>query len=294
MTAETRGRRWARAVTPPIVAAGVRRLKQRGRSPARPEWEYVPEGWARARDDVRGWNVESVVDAYRKKLPAFRAAVSGPGPLAIATSAAVPVGEPNATEQNQILAFAYALFLASRDTDRLSILDWGGGVGYFSLLARTLLPATVEIEYHCKEVPLVCEAGRELLPDVTFWSDDACLDREYDLVFASSALQYSEPWRDLVAQLAGATGRYLFVTQVPVVLGSPSFVVLQRANHYEFETEYLSWVFNRQELLDAAAGSGLALEREFLLALRPDVVGAPEPDETRAYLFSSEARPVTG
>ena len=66
-----------------------------------------------------------------------------------------------------------------------------------------------------------------------------------------------------------------------------SFVVLQRAHHYEFETEYLSWVFNRGQLLAAASESGLALDREFLLGYSPAVVGAPERDETWGYLFRS-------
>ncbi|HEX2736724.1 MAG TPA: hypothetical protein VHP57_01160 [Acidimicrobiia bacterium] len=278
-----RSRELLEAVTPPIVVSAARRARRRRRQT--PEWEYVPEGWARADADIRGWDVESVVDAYRAKLPAFREAMSGAGPLALATSAAVPMGEPSLTEQNQILAFAYAVSLASRRTDRVSILDWGGGVGYFSLLSRALLPDDVAIDYHCKDVPLVCATGRELLPEITFWTDDSCLDREYDLVFASSSLQYSRPWRDVVAALARATGRCLFVTDVPIVTRSDSFVVLQRADHYEFETEYLSWVFNRGELLEVAHGAGMTLEREFLLGLKASVAGAPEQNETRAYLF---------
>ncbi len=279
-----RSRRLLEAVTPPIVVSATRRAR-RSRTQS-PEWEYAPEGWARADADIRGWDVESVVDAYGAKLPAFREALSGPGPLALPTSAAVPVGEPSLADQNQILAFAYALSLASRETDRVSILDWGGGVGYFSLLGRALLPDDVEIDYHCKDVPLVCAEGRDLLPEITFWTDDSCLDRRYDLVFASSSLQYSRKWRDVVAGLARATGRYLFLTQVPIVTTSDSFVVLQRARHYEFETEYLSWVFNRGELLETARCAGTTLEREFLLGLKPSVAAAPGQSETRAYLFT--------
>jgi putative methyltransferase (TIGR04325 family) len=279
-----RSRRLLEAVTPPIVVSAARRARRRRTQS--PEWEYVPEGWARADANIRGWDVESVVDAYRAKLPAFRDALSGAGPLALATSAAVPLGEPSLAEQNQILAFAYAVSLASRQTDRVSILDWGGGVGYFSLLSRALLPDDVAIDYHCKDVPLVCATGRELLPEITFWTDDSCFDRQYDLVLVSNALQYSRPWRDLITNLSRASAEYLFVTRVPVVTSSDSFVVLQRAHRYEFETEYLSWVFNRDELLETARRAGMTLEREFLLGQQPYITGAPEQDETRAYLFT--------
>lgn len=239
---------------------------------------------------MRGWNVDSVVEAYRAKLPTFRQALVGTGPIGVSTSAAVPIGEPGIFEQNTLLAFAYALALASRSSDRISVLDWGGGLGFFYFLSRALLPEEVDIEYHCKDVPLVCRYGREALTEVTFWDDESCLDRPYDFVFASSSLQYCEAWSDLLERLARASRRYLFLTRVPVVLESPSFVVLQRAHTYQFETEYLSWVFNRHELLEVADHSRLELVREFLLGYKPLVAGAPEQDETRAYLFRAPNR----
>ena len=61
--------------------------------------------------------------------------------------------------------------------------------------------------------------------------------------------------------------------------------MLQRAHHYRSSSEYLSWVFNRGELLGAAADSGMEIVRELVLGEQPDVRGAPEQDETWAYLF---------
>lgn len=251
------------------------------------EWEYVPEGWARQQTDARikGWNVAGVLAAHDAKLPAFREALEGSGPIAIPTSPAFPSAIPSVRDQNVILAYAYSLTLASRDRESVSILDWGGGLGLFYLLSRALLPAEVEIEYHCKEVPVLCERGREVLPDARFYEDESCLGRRYDLVLASSSLQYSEHWVELLGRLAAATARYLYVTRVPVVLTSRSFVVLQRGYSYGFETEFLSWVFNQDEFVDAAAQSGMNLVREFLLGDKPTVQGAPEQDETRGFLF---------
>ena len=174
-------KRVVKAITPPALVSAARRVRDARATPAAPEWEYVAEGWDRP-PRVRGWNEPSVVDAYRRKLPAFRAAVAGPQPLAVPTSPSIPIGTANVADQNQNLAFAYALLLASRSRERVSVLDWGGGVGYFALLCRTILPPEVDVDFHCRDVPLVCDAGRELLPEVTFWTDDACLEREYDLV----------------------------------------------------------------------------------------------------------------
>jgi putative methyltransferase (TIGR04325 family) len=283
-----------RRITQPRLLARRRQVQRpvAREEPLPPEWEYVPEGWER-RDDPRvaGWDVATVLDAYRTKLPEFRKLLEGTDPIAVATSAAFPVGPPSIEHQNQILAFAYALALASRTRDSLTVLDWGGGLGFFYFLTRALLPREVGIEYHCKEVPTLCSYGREALPEIRFHSVDSCLDGTYDFVLASSSLQYSEDWAHVLEGLAGAARRYLFLTRVPVVFTHPSFVVLQRTHGHTFQTEYLSWVLNRGELLERAEDNGLELVREFLLGDKPPVVGAPEQDETRGFFFRPTPRP---
>ena len=230
-----------------------------------------------------------MIEAYRAKLPAFRSILAGPGPIAVPTSASTSTTTPSVAEQNAVLAFAYSLLLAARTHDSVSILDWGGGIGLYSLLARALLPPEVTVEFHCKELPLLCSYGREAMPEVYFHDEDSCLDRTYDLVVASSSLQYTEDWEPLLARLADATTRYLYLARVPVVFSSPSFVVLQRAHKYGFGTEYLSWVYNRGELLESARRAKLELVREFLLGYKPRISGAPEQDETRGLLFRPAA-----
>jgi putative methyltransferase (TIGR04325 family) len=258
------------------------------------EWEYVPDGWERERADpaVKGWDEAAVVEAYRDKLPAYAEAIAGTGPIGLPTSAAFRDAVPNVKDQNIVLGYAYALTLASRRRDTVSILDWGGGAGVFYLLGRALLPDEVAIDYHCRDLPAICAYGREALPEARFHDDDSCLGRRYDLVVASSSLQYSEQWRHVLARLAGAAESYLYLARVPVVLRCPSFVVLQRAYRYGFETEFLSWVFNRGELLSAASDSGLELVRELVYGERSDVRGAPERDETRGFLFRPSAVPA--
>ncbi|HEY3669890.1 MAG TPA: methyltransferase, TIGR04325 family [Acidimicrobiia bacterium] len=270
---------------PPVLLPTVKRLTRRWRTPGVPEWEYVPEGWSRARDDLRGWNDPSVLEAYRTKLDAFRETLADARPFAFGSSAELDLGAPSVEEQNVSLIFAYALLEASRHSTRVSVLDWGGGLGAYGLVARAILPPDIELDYHCKEVPRIAEYGRREIPEVTFWDDEACLDRTYDLVFVSSALQYTEEWRPLLHRLAGAVNGRLLLSRVPIVHHHASFVVLQRAHTYRFETEYLGWVFNQQELLDVASDAGVQLTREFVIGHQPDVVGAPEQDEAWSFLF---------
>src|SRR5262249_14086159 len=124
-----------------------------------PEWEYIPEGWAnRRRGDGSAWNRAAVASAYRKKWPAFVSALES-GLLGIDHE--VPEGEPirsnDLAAHNTLVSFGYVLARASRNKDRISILDWGGATGHYFLISRTLMPE-VELHYHCKEVPEVCAA----------------------------------------------------------------------------------------------------------------------------------------
>jgi len=194
-------------------------------------------------------------------------------------------GELDRWRHNMYLSAALVFALTARDRDRLSVLDWGGSLGHLSIVAAATLPG-VELDYHVKELPLLCEAGRDLLPSVSFHSDERCLERRYDLVIASGSLQYAEDWPQLLRRL-GSAAPALYVARVPMVFENPSFTSIQRAYVERGGAEYTGWVFNRTAFLDAAAAAGLALRREFLQGETPYVHGAPEQLESRGFLFDT-------
>lgn len=306
--AAARVRLFVKGLTPPFLWQALKRAKDALRQeppPAQeveepredepvpaepPEWEYVPEGWAAARSDprIKGWDVGAIAEAYREKWPSFVRALEGTQPLGVGHEvvAGASVGTEDHEAHNTLVSYAYVLALAARRKERVSLLDWGGGIGHYLLVSRAVLPG-VEIDYHCKDVPTLTAYGRELFADARFCDDDeTCLDRTYDLVLASGSFQYSEDWRTALARLAGATGGYLYVTRLPVALRSESFVVVQRAYRYGYDTEYLGWVLNREELLEHAGTVGLELVREFLISAWFSARGAPEePVGHRGFLF---------
>jgi putative methyltransferase (TIGR04325 family) len=269
----------ARKVLPPIVVDAARWLRGTARSLDTPEWEYVPEGWARR---VRGWNVQEILDTYRSRWPAFLSRLSGAQPLGQSHENPTPIAADYAAH-NTIMTFGYVLALCARRRERLSILDFGGGIGHYYALAQVLLP-DVAIEYTSVDLPLLAAHGRALFPAARFLeeADETWSADRFDLVLCSASLQYRREWQLTLARLLAATREYLLVTRVPVVEGVPSFVVLQRAHSYGYATEYLGWFFNRQELLAAV---GAKLVREFLIDERPFVKGAPAQGDYRGFLF---------
>ena len=291
---------WVKAITPPILVLGAKTLlvrlglmKPRAEEEPQaapeaptelPEWEYVPEGWSR---EVPGWDAGGVADAYARKWPEFVEAIADTGPLGVyhETREGAPVLRDDPSAHNLVLSFAYVLAVAARGRERVSVLDWGGGLGHYHAFARALLP-DVELDWHCKEVPSIAARGRAVNPAVTFHDDDSCLEREYDLVLASGSLQYAVDWQTQLAGLARAARGLLYVTRLPVAQDASSFVVLQRAQPYGYRTEYLGWVVSRQELLASAREHGLELLRELVVDAWFSAEGAPEnPIGHGGFLF---------
>jgi putative methyltransferase (TIGR04325 family) len=272
-----------KAVLPPIITDVLRRLRPQPAS-GPPEWEYLPGGWRDANCDAHGWNIQSVAAAQRRKWSRFAELVEGNGPLGVAHEALIPQNDDFAAHAT-IMSYGYVAALASSHLDCISILDWGGGVGHYGLLTRILLPG-VTVEYHCRDMPLLCEAGRELQPDATFHDNDAsCFGRSYDLVVASGSLHYSRDWQSTMRVLAGAARGLLFVTRLPLVKKVPSFVVLQRPYMHGYDTEYAGWFLNRDEFLGHADHLGMDLVREFLVPESPMVENAPERGQYGGFLF---------
>ena len=305
MTEGSRVKWWVKAITPPILVLGAKklliRLGLRAPDPApeseapptpvdeEPEWEYAPEGWRRSESDARlaGWDVAGVAEAYRSKWASYERALAGSAPLGIyhEVRAGEEVGTGDVAAHNMLVTFAYVLALAARGKERVSLLDWGGGIGHYALLAEHVLPG-VELDYTCKEVPRIVQAARELGLPGRYVDDDSWRDRTYDLVMASGSLQYSEDWCATLADLAGAMEVYTYITRLPLAREVPSFTVIQRAYAYGYDTEYLGWVVNRGELLACAERAGLELVREFLLDAWLSAQGAPEsPTGHGGFLF---------
>lgn len=252
-------------------------------TPSRPEWEYVGPAWPTSGAGITGWDHPSVVEAMNAAFPEFARVVHGTGPLGVFPL--VPQMTLSVGGHNVSMTFAYVLARAAYGRQHLSMLDWGGALGQYAVMARRLMP-DLTLRVTVKERLEICRIGRVQLPWVTFESsDEACFARGYDLVMSSSSLQYAEDWRLILSGLATSALSWLFVTRLQMVRTVPSFVVVQRPHVYGYQSEYLSWVINRDELRQHADSLGLTLEREFVAGYTTTYEGAPEVSETAGFLF---------
>jgi putative methyltransferase (TIGR04325 family) len=285
-------KRIVKLLCPPILIEIGRRLRRQTPPPEHlAEWEYAPEGWQRQESDskIKGWNVQDVLDTHLRKWPDFVEAVQGTSPLGVAHEANT-IANQDYYAHNIMMVYAYVLATAARQKEELSVLDWGGGLAHYYLISKATVPG-VTLDYHCVEVPLLAQAGQKLLAEVKFHDTEDYFDRTYDLVFASGSLQYNVDWKTALCKLAQSAREYLFITRTPIVQNAESFVSIQRAYQYGYNTEYLGWNFNQGALIETVQQQGFTLIREFLTEPALRIKNAPEQSQNRGYLFARSTTP---
>lgn len=247
-----------------------------------PEWEIVPntaETWA----SLGGWDHDSIVATQLAKWPRFLETVEGPEPLGRSHEATD--GHLDLATHNTLISFGYALGLACESGRTVSVLDWGGGLGHYAIYARALFPRQ-SFDFHVKDLPGLCAAGRDLVDGVTYHTDDStALARSYDFVLASSAVHYARDPHQKIRELCAASSQYIFITRTPILEGSDDTLVVQRPHRYGYFTEYAGWMLNRQRLIDTVEMQGFRLERQFLVGERTHVPNIDEQAQYYGFLF---------
>jgi putative methyltransferase (TIGR04325 family) len=271
-----------KSFTPPIALNVLRPLKDRLSPPY--HWlTYVSTGWntklpananprnllARlTQDDVLEWG--PVIDTLKQDPPRLTAAI-------VETALGK---EQWSSEQSRFLAFAYVFARTAHGIEAPRVLDYGGNIGYYYLLARAFMPSVAAV-YHCKELPGVVDTARGVIPNIIWHTDDSCFDEQFDLIMFSSVLQYIENWQEVLRHAAAATRRLLYISLTPAVEKVPSYVALHEGGG-------LTWLhncFNRDELEGVVSATGLRMVQRFSFGTHTRIRGAPEQPSYFGWLF---------
>ena len=113
--------------------------------------EYTPRGWSTPLPGDT--SSEDFWTAFIAQERAYSEA------LVARIRAREPFLQVDGDESAKYAVFGYVLALATRHQSKISVLDYGGSLGDYYWLGRALVPG-VDLEYHCKELPRVVEAGR--------------------------------------------------------------------------------------------------------------------------------------
>ena len=155
--------------------------------------------------------------------------------------------------------------LVQRAGHTVTVLDFGGGLGFGYLHLLAGLTSRDGLDYWIVETPRLCEAGRALFADdsrVHFGESLPEGSPRPDIVYVNSALQYVEDWKGLLAALCASGPQYCLLARLAAG-NVPTFATAQR-NHPGTVIPY--WFLNEAELVDVMAGAGYLLLSRGVLA----------------------------
>jgi putative methyltransferase (TIGR04325 family) len=154
--------------------------------------------------------------------------------------------------------------VAARKNGEVRVLDFGGGVGVNYVNLRAGLPQGVAIHYDI--VDSAANRGRWekhslRMPECRYHDEIPHDTTLYDIVFASSTLQYVQEWKAVLSAIANKTSGWLVLPRLPITTGK-TFIARQNIRFLNGPHAGKSagsaphWFVNRQELLDILSGVG--------------------------------------
>jgi putative methyltransferase (TIGR04325 family) len=140
---------------------------------------------------------------------------------------------------------------------RLTVLDFGGGLGQGYLEVRRVLANPTDIEYHIIENEKTCEEGRALFsedPHVIFYSQLPKFLSTFDLVYLGSSLHYIDDWKATLSQLISYQPEHILIHDLP----AGDFKTFATGQNY-YESVIPCWFFNLDEVIQTLLGLGYKL-----------------------------------
>ena len=152
----------------------------------------------------------------------------------------------------------FLVSLVNDHSDRVSILDFGGGLGATFVAVSESIDPKKNLEYHIVDLAKTCELGTDLFKDdqrVQFHSTFPENLPTVDIIHIESALQYVEDWATVLNKLASLSAKFFLFTNLAAG-DIPTFVTTQRY----YESKIPCWFFNLNEVVDEMSKLGYGLE----------------------------------
>ena len=167
------------------------------------------------------------------------------------------------TREQQLLAASLTPLMACALKREIRVLDFGGGLGADFRRLRAAMPTGWCIAWDVLETMPMAEAGRQHVREtgLHFFSDWNQLQERYDLVHASSSVQYTPDPVHTFERLTILAGHYMVVTRCPLIPGSRDRLTVQRVPPSYYDASYPAWFLGEDKWLPL-------IERNFIIRRR--------------------------
>lgn len=214
----------AKMFLPPVLWEGGKRIAARlGVHGFRGEYA----DFAAARRACIGYEARDILQATVKATQATREALER--------------GQTLGSRDLQLGA-AFARVMGEHRVPSLRVLDFGGALGAHYFVVRRFLPDW-QLTWHVVELPETAREGQRSFAtnELTFLPDMNATTPPYDVVLASSSLQYVPDPVEVWKWLASQANRYVLLNRVPMADLGRDRVTVQNVLHPEYRASYPAW-----------------------------------------------------
>jgi len=163
---------------------------------------------------------------------------------------------PSVTRYNEtILPIIAGIVLGEQG--KVSILDFGGGIGFSYYQVRESIPEPEKMTFHIVENESVCKSGDrffEHTENIFFYPELPNTTEKFSIVHFGSSLQYIENWRELLSKVAQYSPSYIIFSDL-YAGDIPTYASIQ--NYYNSKIPV--WFFNVAEIIDILKEIGFVL-----------------------------------
>jgi len=151
------------------------------------------------------------------------------------------------------------LKVACENSNRLSVLDFGGSLGSSYFQNREMLSGLDDLKWSIVEQHHYVACGKKYFQndELVFYDElNACVSHELpDVLLASSVLQYLEKPYVVLSQIIDSEIKWIIIDRTPFLLNDEKdLLTVQKAPPSIYDASYPAWFFNRKSFLQMFDG----------------------------------------
>ncbi len=145
------------------------------------------------------------------------------------------------------------LWIASRNENRLNLVDFGGSLGSAYYQNKKFLMHLHELKWSIIEQPKFVECGKQYFENENvrfYYTLEDCIKKQNpDTILLSSVLQYLEKPYDLLEEIIDREFKYIILDRTPFLETGEDKITIQKVSPEIYRATYPAWIFNFEKFL---------------------------------------------
>ncbi len=146
------------------------------------------------------------------------------------------------------------LWIASREDNKLNLVDFGGSLGSSYYQNKKFLAHLHVLKWNIVEQRKFVECGKRYFEDehlkFYYHLEDCVKEQHSSTILLSSVIQYIEKPYDLLKEIIGKRLKYILFDRTPFLYNGEDRITVQKVPAEIYRASYPAWFFNQKKFLD--------------------------------------------